>query len=242
MVLSDAAREVRSQAAREVFEYVAREGRIEFGVLSDDEECVLGRGLWPMTDPAAWTRWCALPEAEREARASRALSDLVARSALGPADGGEHPTSIWLGTVLEARTRPAAMLSAPNLSGAADAPTPFLYALADQVGGLRGVVVELRGAGLHEYKLLSLQRAADGMARWAASVAPVVLSVTRHAEHEPLAITSVEVVPGEYGGLALRVADEIVEVALEHDDLAAALGDLLQAAVPPAGPTTPPTR
>ncbi|HET8604865.1 MAG TPA: hypothetical protein VFM09_13120 [Marmoricola sp.] len=79
----------------------------------------------------------------------------------------------------------------------------------DEVVGLRGLVVELRADGVHDYRLLSVPRAAAGLAAWMQRAVAtvdwgeradrVVVDVVRHRPGEPL----------EAAGLSLRAgADE----------------------------------
>ena len=199
----------RVAVAEHLFAAVGREGRVSLAVLSDDDECVLGGGQWALSDADVWRRWAAAPDEERAVATRRVVDSLRERGCVDAVEdrpeGPRLTLAPELGVVQVARARPAFVLTA--LPVPADRPllAPLVYAVADEVAGLRGLVVELRGGGRHDYRLMTPRRAAEGLAAWAHRAVTtvdwggrcdtVVLEVFRHRAGEPLEAAALTV-PG----------------------------------------------
>jgi hypothetical protein len=177
--------------------------------MSDDDECVLGAGSWVLSDVEVWRRWAGAP-AQQRAAATRATVDSLRQRGyvLGAEDRPEGPRlnlAPEVGIVQVARSRPAFVLTVLPVPVGRPLLAPLVYAVSDEVAGLRGLVVELRGGGRHDYRLMSPRRAAEGLASWAhravtsdlwgARCETVVLEVIRHRAGEPLEAAALTV-PG----------------------------------------------
>lgn len=206
----------RVAAAERLFAALDEAGRVELGVLTDEDECVLGAGRWVMSDAAVWRAWMSCSDGDRAATTRAVVDSLVERGFVTDVDDEAESFRLELsataGLVAAVRSRPAFVvtaLTAPELLA------PLAYGVVDEVAGLRGVVVELRDSGVHDYRLLSVGRAAEGLAtwahdavttsRWGARCDTVVLEVLRHREGESLqaAAVTVEAPQSPRDGIAL---------------------------------------
>lgn len=159
----------RAEQVAALFAQAEVDGSVFLGTLTDDEDCVLGAGRWAFTDVDVWTNWEARPTAERQAAtrtAFRSLADSGLIAELKLQEGRvAAELSAALGVIEVARSR-ADFLLAPSAQPGTPAVLPYGYAILDQVAGLRGIVVEVRGPGWHDYRLVSPERAAHGLAGW----------------------------------------------------------------------------
>ncbi|MGH3414723.1 MAG: hypothetical protein ACRDPH_16750 [Marmoricola sp.] len=186
--------------------------------LTDDEECVLGNGRWAFTDAGVWREWLARPDAEREFATGAALRSLDGAGLVSGVDVQPERvravTSTALGIVEAARTRADFLITA-TIQPTAPAVTPYGYAILDEVDGLRGIVSEVRGAGSHEYTLVSSCKAAEGFADWLLTVGGVgagdatsegaMVEVMRLDEEQPqAAAVTIRAGKGSPRGASLR--------------------------------------
>jgi hypothetical protein len=200
----------RSEALR-LFEHAAAGTSVPLVVLTDQEECVLANGEWALFDLDAWLRWTAMPAPYRADAVDAVRASLRDRGYL--AESGSSAGSVPLGLVTAARRVPYFVVV--TLDGAAGGalPCPLLYGVVDDAAGLRGVVVELRANGVHDYRLLSPRRAAEGLVSWASRAVPsdgdarrgeresVLIEVLRHRVGEPMAAAAVVVRRGSVASL-----------------------------------------
>lgn len=222
-----------------ILQRAAETGKVLLGVLTDDQECTLGKGIWTMGDPGTWLAWLAVAEEVRRDRAIAALSPLVASGHLIVADEeGTFRVSPWLGLIAETRTKPA--FTVATLGRVTD-PTlvyPLGYAFADDVGGLRGFLTELRTEGRHDYRFLAPDRFAAGMAQWMYHVVqggitgieegPAALTVFCHPQGLPLKRFQLSVEPVTGSVLRMTLSTGPVETT-DVDDIAEVLRHLFEA-------------
>lgn len=203
----------RSAQAASLLEQARREGSLPLGSLSDVEECVLGGDRWLMVDASVWLAWTAIGDEARARHASATVRDLVERRDAVPVDeavrvegaGGEPRLvlSVPLGIVELVRTSAYFVVAPSTVPAASGVLAPLLYGFVDEVGGLRGLVAELRPAGRHDYRLLSVEHACSALAEWAQGALrseafggradAVTLEVLRHREGEPLLASGLSV-------------------------------------------------
>jgi len=203
--------DARVAQVRGLFAEAARNGRVPLGVLDDHEEAALGEGRWALSDAAAWLAWTALPDEERAAASGAALRRLTDRGLAAVEDAGETfrvTPAAPAALVVAARSSPTYVVTVlPD--DEPPAVLPYGYGLVDEVEGDRGLVVELRGEGRHDYRLCSTAHAAEAFGTWAWQAVhegvsgrrygTVVLEVLRHREGEPLQAAAVTV-PGPDAG------------------------------------------
>ena len=176
--MDDATQRERTDRAESLFRSLGEHPSIPLGVLTDDQEMALGQQAWGLGDAAVLHAWLALPEGERRRRAQAAVAALVraGQAVVGAAGPRGVPEGAVLGVELSlvdlARRQGGLVLSTSlrRADDGSDIPPvvrPLAYAVIDEVGGLRGLVVELRGGARHDYRLTSLGRTAGGLATWA---------------------------------------------------------------------------
>lgn len=81
--------------------------------------------------------------------------------------GDELDLSPALGLIAAARTHADFLVVTRTPEGTPVRAAPFGYAVADDDHGFRGLVVELRTPGWHDYRLLAIRTAAEGFVDWA---------------------------------------------------------------------------
>lgn len=159
----------RTDEASGLFAEVAITGSVPLGRLTEEQDVVLGGGRWALTGVDAWRAWQERSEDDRSIatlEALRSLEDQGMVTEVASAPGRvEVAYSAPLGLVDVARSH-ADFLIVPSTRPGTPAVLPYGYAILDEVAGLRGIVIEVRGAGRHDYRLVSPRRAADGFARW----------------------------------------------------------------------------
>jgi hypothetical protein len=232
----------RSELAASLFAQADRDGSVPLLGLTEVDECVLGNGEWLLTDAVEWTLWLALSDRERASRTADTLDALCAR---GLAERTDDPLTVGLaaplGLVQVARSSPAFVLLPQSMPARTGLVAPIVYGVCDEVAGLRGLVVELRRPGRHDYRLTSVDHGADGLARWVQGaltsevyggrVQTVVLETVRHREGGPAEASglAVEAEAEELKGTTLHYGG--TRARFDADDLgalAAAVRDLVQ--------------
>lgn len=168
----------RARRAEELLAESARSGTVELPALTRYELGALGvldEGAWRDGDDVAW--WQGLGEETREAVSVAALRGLGARGLIdlagdpvGEDDSGVRiPTGPELACVLVARSNPSFLVIGRD-SGTGTRGRAWLYGIAEEGAGLRGVLSErLDDNGVHRFRLDSPNRGADDLAAWACS-------------------------------------------------------------------------
>lgn len=146
-------------------------GRLDLVDLSDDEEAVVAQDGWVFTHARVQQAWTDLPVDERRSRTVSALEAMTESGRLTgwSVDDGRlvMHLSPELFLVDMARTNPSFLVYGSDDAAEVDGlvPTPRGYGLSD-ASGLRGVVVEIVGSGVHSYRLLPLGSFVSSIARW----------------------------------------------------------------------------
>lgn len=229
----------RAEQVAALFAQAQASGSVFLGTLTDDEDCVFGGGRWAFTDIDVWTNWQARPAVERQAATRTAFRSLAASGLVTDLKMQERRVhaelSAALGVIEIARSR-ADFLIAPSAQPGTPAVLPYGYAVVDQVGGLRGVVVEVRGPGWHDYRLVSPQRAAHGLAGWMTGTVDAddwgprqdasIVEVMRLDEKEPQAAgVTVREYDGALRGASLHFGGRRTQ--FDAGDLEALTGELV---------------
>jgi hypothetical protein len=187
----------RTEAARRLIERAREDGPVNLAVLSAFDLCVLGGPAYPLSDKAVARAWRRLGDRQR-----KKILDAVTKSMLGRGllideglrtsaepRSGSYALKPELGLTLAARRRPSfVVLTVAEDHGLR---TVRLFALQDQAGPVRGIVVEMptaapsdgRGAfpharkldpleWLYHYVLTSPGQAAEILAKWNISPPP----------------------------------------------------------------------
>ena len=159
----------RAEAAAALFAEIAVTGSVPLGALTDDEECVLGGDGWALGDPQTWREFAVRPHDHRTRVSRTVRRSLVESGQVWPsATSDEVELTPALGIIAAARTR-ADFFVVARTEPEQPRPVaiPLGYAVADDREGYRGLVVELRTPGWHDYRMLSGPRAAAGFVDWA---------------------------------------------------------------------------
>jgi hypothetical protein len=157
----------------QLLESLGELGVLRLPTLTTDELAAL-RALdaSPLRDAEALEWWSGLAEDVRAAVQASTLRGLIARALLGATpvhateDHVDLPTSPELAVLLAARRHPSFLAVCMDVDGRGN-PIMRLYGAADDVQGLRCVLVERAGGGLHQFEVWSPSRSSELLAAWA---------------------------------------------------------------------------
>lgn len=221
-------------------------GSVDLVALSDDSECFLGEGLWPLSDPRVFLAWSALQPDERDRRRQIGLAELLAGGLAEVRDTSD--TQDLAGVDLDARLALVALArEAPSFVVNVVPPVdsrglviPFGYGIVEEGLGLRAVLIEVRDGSMHQYRLASARQAAHGIAEWTrlaltsnevgTRCTEVVIEVGRHREGEGLEMAIVRVAgpdSQDAGGAITFDGERVVFQPERTDVLADLIGELI---------------
>jgi hypothetical protein len=156
-----------------LLEALVEAGELRLPTLTTEELAAVGAlDASPLRDARALQWWSGLSEEVRVALQASALRGLIARGLLrGAADDEKAdrvnlPTAPELAVLLTTRRQPSWLAVCMEVNDK-DNPVTRLYGAADEVQGLRCVLVEREGIGLHEFELWSPARSSELLAEWA---------------------------------------------------------------------------
>lgn len=189
---------VRGTALHRLLLETRAAGRVELCRLTDDQQTALGGIDWALAEAATATAWAALALDEQRRRLDTAVDDLEAAglvTAAGPQPDADLVPSSELALVVAGRTRPVYVAVAGGPEGSAVL-APRMYAIADEMHGLWGLLVELSAGGVHGYRFVTTDFAARELVLWARlalttrdlgdRVDRVAVELVRHREGEQL--------------------------------------------------------